>query len=64
MYQIKNLNVSGSDMEAIVYGRQTVMITEYCPISATLANGHTDCGLCEQKNYGLQDKKKVQHSQC
>lgn len=57
MYQIKNLTTSDAELEAIVYGRQTVMITEYCPISATLANGHVDCGLCEKKNYGLQDKK-------
>lgn len=57
MYQIKNLSAEGSQLEALVYGRQTVMVTEYCPISAALANGHIDCGLCEKKNYGLQDKK-------
>lgn len=57
MNQIRLLDIKHKGLEAVVYGRQTVMITEYCPISATLANGHTDCGLCEQKNYGLQDKK-------
>jgi len=59
MSQIKTLKSQHSGLEAIVYGRQTVMITEYCPISATLIGGRLDCGLCEQKQYGLQDKKGV-----
>ena len=57
MYQIKALTAPDMEFEALVYGRQSVMITEYCPISATLAGGVIDCGLCETKNYGLQDKK-------
>lgn len=57
MYQIKSMVTPDVELEALVYGRQSVMITEYCPISATLAGGVTDCGLCEKKNYGLQDKK-------
>lgn len=57
MYQMKNLKRQKAELEALVYGRQTVMVTEYCPVSAVLANGHVDCGLCEKMNYGLQDKK-------
>ncbi len=54
--QIKALDMGGCMLETMVYGRQTVMITEYCPISAVLSEGKKGCGLCDEKQYGLQDK--------
>jgi putative protease len=55
--QIKAIDSGACGLEAMVYGRQTVMVTEYCPISAALSNGKVGCGLCEKNQYGLQDKK-------
>ncbi len=55
--QIKAIDSGSCGLEAMVYGRQTVMVTEYCPISATLSKGQVGCGLCENNQYGLQDKK-------
>lgn len=54
--QIEKLRTSDAELQGVTYGRQTVMVTEYCPISATLSEGRANCGLCESAQYGLQDK--------
>ncbi|NCC88265.1 MAG: hypothetical protein EOM05_10465 [Clostridia bacterium] len=41
----------------VVYGRVEVMVSEHCPINATLLdNDKVNCRLCRQKTYALKDK--------
>lgn len=43
----------------VIYGKRELMISEYCPINATIKDSDKkNCGLCRQHEYMLIDKKK------
>ncbi len=43
------------NLELVVYGREELMITKYCPIAKTYKT-KPDCHLCEKKQYYLEDR--------
>lgn len=43
------------NLEFVVYGREELMITKYCPIAKTYKT-KPDCHLCEKKQYYLEDR--------
>lgn len=56
--QMKEINSFGIELEATVYGRVPVMISEHCPIGSQIsrtADGRR-CGLCQRGRYFLKDR--------
>lgn len=50
-YQIEGI------MQSVVYGRSEVMVSQHCPINATLLdNNKKDCRLCRNHTFALKDK--------
>ena len=56
--QMKNIYNYGIQMEATVYGRVPVMISEHCPIGSQVSRSPEGrkCGLCEKGDYFLKDR--------
>ena len=59
--QIQNMYFGGLDIEATVYGRIPLMISEHCPVGSEIAKIKSDkkCKLCKEKTYGLADRKNM-----
>lgn len=56
--EIKNISNGGIALEATVYGRIPVMISEHCPIGSEVSNKSdgVKCGLCKKERYFLKDR--------
>lgn len=56
--EIKNICNCGIEMEATVYGRLPVMISEHCPIGSEISDKKDSikCGLCQKGSYYLKDR--------
>lgn len=51
--------------EVVVYGRVEVMVSEHCPINATLLdNDKQGCQLCRKQTFALQDKFNNEYPMC
>ena len=55
--EMKAIKGSGLSLEAIIYGRVPVMVTEHCPIGGKEPNANeSSCQLCQMGKYDLQDR--------
>ncbi|MGI6733680.1 MAG: DUF3656 domain-containing U32 family peptidase [Anaerovoracaceae bacterium] len=56
--QMKEIHSFGIELEATVYGRVPVMISEHCPIGSQLSRSPDGrrCGLCKRGRYFLKDR--------
>lgn len=54
--QIKDMNINGENVEAIVYGKIELMLMKYCPLNYLL-NKNKVCSICKNNNkYYLKDR--------
>ncbi len=56
LQQIRNMESMDIGVEAAVYGRLPLMISEHCPIGSEIGKKSKQCGLCHQP-YFLSDRK-------
>ncbi len=56
--QMKSIDSFGMELEAAVYGRIPVMISEHCPIGSQICHrpDSRKCGLCQSGRYYLKDR--------